>query len=152
MNKHQCFRQLIVGVLWLGMGAGCQRDDPTTRSCNDGTCCGQRSDAYEYTEYVQGVQADLLFDGSTQSPAYNGYVLVLKNRLPIASQFGAQSTRVCDLSLSKVKAVKPSLTSISDSTTFKYRVWGKLFYLKDVQTITATPVLYIYVDRIVPAK
>ncbi len=159
MKPNQLFRTAVAGVLWLSVGASCHRssdpapyvvdpNDPTSRSCNDNTCCGQDNGQYDYVEYVQNVPVALL-----GPPGDWGFAL--KDSLPSLNALKSYQNKkratlvmACDLSVSKIQNLKTSTYSSSGTIPYNYKLSGKVFQLPLKYTLTATPVLAIYVDKI----
>lgn len=139
-----------VGILWLAMGAGCSKDPPgpeVAHSCDDATCCMQDTRFYDYVEIIENEPADL-----------GGKTLIFKNGLPTKAEreeYKAHSVSVCEFSLSKIDGLARTTPLAAKSWVdfpFRYRVWGKVYGDRYAQTIIASPILFIYVDRIEEVK
>ena len=146
MKQNQLYRLAIVGVLWLSIGAGCQKDPPEVqaKSCNDGTCCMQDTRQYDYVETIEAQPADLLYGN-----------LIFKNGFPTNAEresFKSISLGICDLSRAKTQNL-PNTVPIDSigmrlPYPYRYRVWGKVYSDKFVQTFGSSPFLMIYVEKI----
>ena len=152
MKRTQWRSLSAVGVLWLALGAGCQKDPPQSQSCDNGTCCMQDTRQYDYVETIENQPADLL-----------GVTLIFKNLLPInndplwynagtGDKYKSLSAEICSLSKSKVSSLKNTVPLSGSNYPFRYRVWGKVYYDPNTQTTVATPVLFISIDRIDEVK
>ncbi|TAE30614.1 MAG: hypothetical protein EAZ91_09785 [Cytophagales bacterium] len=139
MNKYTLFRQLIVGVLWLGMGASCQKDPPKPISCNDGSCCNSDSYQYDYIEYIRDMPVNI---------NYGGEVLTFSKDVPTIWQAKSPVAQICKLSLSKVQNLRQLDKGVYTRNSYQYKVSGKLFNNASWQTITFIPSMSIYIDKI----
>ncbi len=139
MTKYQLLRQYIMGVLWLVLGAGCQKDPPEPTSCNDGTCCNTDSYQYNYVEYIRDMPVNI---------NYGGVVLTFSSDVPTIWQAKAPTAQVCNLSLSKIQNLKPLDQGVNPRSFYQYKVSGKLFNNASWLTITFIPSMSIYIDKI----
>ncbi|QIP15597.1 hypothetical protein G8759_24675 [Spirosoma aureum] len=152
MKTNQLRSLAVVGMSWLALGVGCQKDPPkpgpeVAHSCNDGTCCMLDARYYDYVETIANEPADL-----------SGSSLTFKNGFPskaVSETFKAYSLGVCDLSHAKIVGLLNTVSLNAKSWEdypFRYRVWGKVYHDRLTQTIIASPILNVYVDRIEEVK
>lgn len=156
MKKTQIRSLAAVGLLWLTLGAGCQKDPPkpnTTLSCTNGTCCMQDAGQYDYVETIENEPADLIRQ-----------TLIFKNHLPLSNdpkwyksstggKYKSITLSVCSLSQAKIAGLKRTVPLETGAPyPYTYRVWGKVYHDPNYQTLLAIPVLFIYVDRIEEVK
>ncbi len=146
MKTNRVMRMAAVGVLWLSLSAGCRKDPPDPKqlySCSDGTCCNSDTRHYIYDGSIEGLQVNLI-GGS--------YVTAVYFEEPLPGNYLIQEVRLCNLSRNKVSGLQPAAIIGGNFATYKYRVWGKLYYDPDYQTLTATPIEFLYIDRIDEVK
>lgn len=144
MKRTQWRSLAAIGVLWLALGAGCQKDPPQPQSCDNGTCCMQDTRQYDYVETIENQPADL-----GGPPFFAKWGLALKNGIPTKSQFQARGVQVCDLSLTKVINLKQTAPPPPDTSSgpYHYRVWGKVYTDHSIPLVPPS-YMYIYIDRI----
>jgi hypothetical protein len=153
MNKTNFISWAAVGVLWLSVGVGCQKDPPVTsvpepRSCDDGTCCMTDKAGYSYLLKVENEPADLIADQRDQNIIAS---INLKNAYPSVADrpdaiYRISSALFCDLSINNLKGLSPS-AEFGGPYTYKYRVWGAIYALKTI-TFTGQPITFFYITRI----
>lgn len=133
-------RPIALSLLWLSVGLACKKEEPATQQyCDDGTCCNTSNEKFELAGRVEGVTAYFRDEVTISTQV----------RFPLNSDCATSVATVCELSLNKVKGVKPSLDFANPE--YKYRVWGTVYY-RLVQTYTCLRVLVINVDRIEEIK
>lgn len=114
MSKYRLFSQLIVGVLWLILGAGCRKDPPEpSLGCQAG-CCFDDVEV-NFVQKLVGVEFD------KTSAMY----MLLKE--PVNEN---DAVLVCPLDWPKYDSFPVSYVfpiSPSNKPSFRYRLWGTLY-------------------------
>ena len=141
MTKYQLLRQFIVGVLWLVLGAGCQKHPPKPTSCDNGTCCNADSYQYDYIEYIRDMPVNI---------SYGGGVMTFSKPVPTVSSWliKVPSVTICILSSSKTESLKTLDQGGNPKGVYQYKVSGKLFDNASWQVISGVRPLSIYIDNI----
>lgn len=150
MKQNQFYRLAIVGMLWLSIGAGCQKDPPEAwvKSCNDGTCCMQDMQQYDYVETIENLPADLIEKTlifSRDLPLSNGPEWLNQST---GDKYKANGAGVCDFTKYKLAGLQNTVPLDGSAYPYQYRVWGKVYHASNRPTLVAKPVLYIYLEKI----
>ncbi len=141
MKQNQLYRLAIVGVLWLSIGVGCQKDPPEAQptSCRDGTCCGVDKGYYRYAESYENVPVTL-------TGPYGGWFLEFKKPLPtVTAEPWITAAEVCSLTLDNIVRISQQRP---DETFIKCRVWGRLYTADEIPTFTIGVPRFFAIDRI----
>ena len=149
MKQNQLYRLAIVGVLWLSIGAGCQKDPPLPE-CDNGSCCWP-GEGLEFVKRANGTPAD--FDGLAFS--FKEAITEFKG----VSLYGAltcpvQEQEVTSLNLKANVFFDPvtGKARLADSTQqYPYLVWG-IIYKVDIPTIAGYPLHSIRVEKVESAR
>jgi len=149
MKQSQFYRLAIVGVLWLSIGAGCQKDPPLPK-CDNGSCCWKDQDN-KFIKRINNVPAN--FDGISFGlkeaiSEFEGRKLtgaiVCENQWEQIGKMNLGRNVIIDPITNKVRLV--------DSTRqYPYRLWGIVYEVK-VLTITGAPLYSVYVDKVEKAQ
>jgi hypothetical protein len=111
----------------------------------DALCCDTADSGYGF----------VLVTKFENAPAdYGNSALFFKNGFTVKElkmKYSQQSIPLCEHpdNIIKIKGL-PTTTNYNDyaNTPYKYRVWGRIFWAKDVSNITGLPVLRSQIDRI----
>ena len=134
----------MVGVLlWT---AGCRKEDPTSRSCNDGTCCNFDNATYDYEGYIRDAPAALVVypDG--------GKSLFMEKPLPTETNpaYQVSQVAVCDINDEKLKGLPLEPEAVGTRVhKYNYRITAKVYSERATHLLIQTKVVYILIDRIV---
>ena len=145
MKQNQLYRLAIVGVLWLSIGVGCQKDPPLPK-CDNGSCCWKDQDN-KFIKRINNAPANFgglgfglkepisEFEGSK---LYGAVVCLIQHEQ--IGKMNLEENVIIDPITNKVRLV--------DSTRqYPYRVWGIVYEVK-VLTITGAPLYSVYVEKV----
>lgn len=149
MNVNKFFRTVTVGVLWLCMGASCQKDPPAPKC--DASCC--------FTDPLP--QYDLFaarLDGALLSDIKEVYVVLkdpvfdvtLKDRTDLKDS--EKSTRfllACQKQATYLKELEAKLKADPNYAKQQYAVWGNVYWDFTSSTFNPYPKPYaVYIEKI----
>ena len=142
MKQNQLFRIAIVGVLWLCVGAGCQKDPPEP-DCWKGqrTRLVKRLDgALAYTDGLTFGFKDTLI-GTAAGPLYGA----------IACQTQWDELRRMNLKVN-VTTENNKVRLIDSTRIYSYKVWGTVYELPDQPNVAPIPTLSVWIDKVEEVK
>lgn len=136
MVKYRLFNQLIAGVLWLLLGAGCQKDPPEPDyTCKRGCCIDDE------VFFVEKLEAEPMDKTSS-------ITMVLKSR-------GVEESVLVCLFQPKNSVFESSSPtyerqfplSTSPTPPYRFRVWGALYRDRGIG-FTGIPMYWVKFDRV----
>ncbi|QHV99156.1 hypothetical protein [Spirosoma endbachense] len=140
MKSNQLRSLSTVGLLWLGLSAGCSPPDP----CKNGECCGRGK--VTFVRRVEGARAE-----------YGGIVFAFQEVVSAAPNINQASAFTCPTQQAMITALHLKSNTMVDATgkirlidsthAYPYRVWGTIYNLVEMPGF-AGPNYAIRLDKV----